>query len=107
TCRPVTNGSLQRPGLPTGAAKSCAPRSGPRTQDFSLELFLKYGGRTMPRFLHTADWQIGRQYARFAPEDALALAEARLSAVERLADIAHQEAVDAVLVAGDVFDAQT
>ena len=61
----------------------------------------------MPRFLHTADWQIGRQYARFAPEDALALAEARLSAVERLADIAHQEAVDAVLVAGDVFDAQT
>lgn len=61
----------------------------------------------MPRFLHTADWQIGRQYARFAPEDALALAEARLSAVERLADIAHQESVDAVLVAGDVFDAQT
>ena len=61
----------------------------------------------MPRFLHTADWQIGRQYARFAPEDALALAEARLSAVERLADIAHQEAVDAVLVAGDVFDAPT
>ncbi len=25
----------------------------------------------MPRFLHTADWQIGRQYSRFAPEDAL------------------------------------
>ncbi|HPV62089.1 MAG TPA: DNA repair exonuclease, partial [Thauera aminoaromatica] len=61
----------------------------------------------MPRFLHTADWQIGRQYARFAPEDALALAEARFSAVERLAGIARQEAVDAVLVAGDVFDAQT
>lgn len=61
----------------------------------------------MPRFLHTADWQIGRQYARFAPEDALALAEARFSTVERLAGIAQQEAVDAVLVAGDVFDAQT
>ena len=38
---------------------------------------------------------------------AFALAEARFSAVERLAGIARQEAVDAVLVAGDVFDAQT
>lgn len=61
----------------------------------------------MPRFLHTADWQIGRQYSRFAPEDALALAEARFSTVERIAQLASAEAVDAVLVAGDVFDAQT
>src|SRR5574344_216233 len=61
----------------------------------------------MPRFLHTADWQIGRQYSRFAPEDALALAEARFSTVERIAQLARAEAVDAVLVAGDVFDAQT
>ncbi|MGE4335399.1 MAG: exonuclease SbcCD subunit D [Pigmentiphaga sp.] len=61
----------------------------------------------MPRFLHTADWQIGRQYGRFAPDDALALAEARFAAVERLAQLATQHAVDAVLVAGDVFDAQT
>ena len=38
----------------------------------------------MPKILHTADWQIGRQYGRFAPEDAATLAEARLSAVERL-----------------------
>ncbi|TDN97835.1 MULTISPECIES: metallophosphoesterase family protein [Halomonas] len=61
----------------------------------------------MPRFLHTADWQIGRQYARFAPEDAVALAEARFIAVERLARLADEERVDAVLVAGDIFDAQT
>lgn len=61
----------------------------------------------MPRFLHTADWQIGRQYASFAPDDAVALAEARISVVERIADLATQHAVDAVLVAGDVFDAQT
>tara|TARA_A100001391_G_scaffold67203_3_gene42963 strand:- start:8501 stop:9625 length:1125 start_codon:yes stop_codon:yes gene_type:complete len=61
----------------------------------------------MPRFLHTADWQIGRQYSKFAPDDAVALAEARLTAVERIAELADQEAVDAVLVAGDVFDAQT
>jgi DNA repair exonuclease SbcCD nuclease subunit len=61
----------------------------------------------MPRFLHTADWQIGRQYASFAPDDAVALAEARISVIERIADLATQHAVDAVLVAGDVFDAQT
>ena len=61
----------------------------------------------MPRFLHTADWQIGRQYGMFAPEDAVPLAEARLAAVERLARLAIEEQVDAVLVAGHVFAAQT
>lgn len=61
----------------------------------------------MPRFLHTADWQIGRQYARFEAEDAAALAEARFTTVERLAQLAADEQVDAVLVAGDIFDAQT
>ncbi|MDY0308406.1 MAG: DNA repair exonuclease [Castellaniella sp.] len=60
----------------------------------------------MPRFLHTADWQIGRQYGRFAPEDATVLAEARYAAVERIAALAARESIDAVLVAGDVFDAQ-
>ncbi|MBA3477732.1 MAG: DNA repair exonuclease [Lautropia sp.] len=61
----------------------------------------------MPRFLHTADWQIGRTYQRFAPDDAAFLAEARLATVERIARLAAQRRVDAVLVAGDVFDAQT
>ncbi len=61
----------------------------------------------MPRFLHTADWQIGRQYSRFAEEDASILADARFTAIERLAALATEQAVDAVLVAGDVFDAQT
>lgn len=61
----------------------------------------------MARFLHTADWQIGRQYSQFAADDAVPLAEARLAAVETLARLAVEHAVDAVLVAGDVFDAQT
>ena len=61
----------------------------------------------MPRFLHTADWQIGRQYARFEQDDGVALAEARFTAVETLAVLAAEEQVDAVLVAGDIFDAQT
>lgn len=61
----------------------------------------------MPRFLHTADWQIGRLFANFDPEHAPILAEARIQAVEVLARLATEQRVDAVLVAGDVFDAQT
>ncbi|RYZ13348.1 MAG: DNA repair exonuclease [Comamonadaceae bacterium] len=61
----------------------------------------------MPLFLHTADWQIGRQYGQFAPDDAAAIAEARIDAVTTLARLATEHRVDAVLVAGDVFDAQT
>lgn len=59
------------------------------------------------RLLHTADWQIGRQYPRFEPEDAAALSEARFTVVERIARHASQGKFDAILVAGDVFDAQT
>ncbi|OZI75020.1 metallophosphoesterase family protein [Bordetella genomosp. 12] len=57
-------------------------------------------------FLHTADWQIGRQYGQFDDDDAAVLAEARLETVARLAAVAQERAVDAVLVAGDVFDTQ-
>lgn len=60
----------------------------------------------MLRFLHTADWQIGRMPAQFDPDDATALFEARFAAVERLATLARERALDAVLVAGDVFDSQ-
>ena len=71
----------------------------------------------MPRLLHTADWQIGRHSSaalgsrsrsgRFSEDDAALLAEARFTAIERIAALATAEQVDAVLVAGDVFDAQT
>ncbi|AHV94605.1 metallophosphoesterase family protein [Bordetella holmesii] len=57
-------------------------------------------------FLHTADWQIGRQYGQFDDDDGAVLAEARLETVARLAGLAHERGVDAVLVAGDVFDTQ-
>lgn len=61
----------------------------------------------MPRLLHTADWQIGRQFTTFPPESAVPLMEARFAAIERLALLATEHRVDTVLVAGDVFDAQT
>ncbi|GAB1579458.1 DNA repair exonuclease [Bordetella petrii] len=67
--------------------------------------------QALPRFpvihlLHTADWQIGRQYGQFDTDDAALLAEARFDAVARIAALAAQRGVDAVLVAGDVFDTQ-
>jgi DNA repair exonuclease SbcCD nuclease subunit len=61
----------------------------------------------MISLLHTADWQIGRVFSQFEPDDAAALFEARFKAVERLAGTAAERNVDAVLVAGDVFDLQT
>lgn len=61
----------------------------------------------MPKFLHTADWQIGRTFTTWEAEAAHHLTQARFAAVRRIAQLATQHAVDAVLVAGDVFDAQT
>lgn len=61
----------------------------------------------MVTLLHTADWQTGRVFSQFETDDAAALFEARFKAVVRLAAIASERRVDAVLVAGDVFDAQT
>jgi DNA repair exonuclease SbcCD nuclease subunit len=61
----------------------------------------------MPTFLHTADWQMGRTYSRFEAEDGAALVEARFESIEKLARLANEHQCDAVLVAGDVFDAQT
>lgn len=60
----------------------------------------------MTHFLHTADWQIGRQYGQFETDDAAMLAEARFDVVARIAALAAERNVDAVLVAGDVFDTQ-
>lgn len=56
--------------------------------------------------LHTADWQIGKLFGQFEPEDAALLADARFATVDTLARLATEQGVDAVLVAGDVFDAQ-
>jgi DNA repair exonuclease SbcCD nuclease subunit len=57
------------------------------------------------RILHTADWQLGLRAAQAGERAAVVRAE-RLAAVARLVDLAHELAVDLVLVAGDVFDRQ-
>ncbi len=56
------------------------------------------------KLLHTADWHLGRRFLSFDEADQLKLMRARLDAVRRLLDLAEQYSVDAVLVAGDVFD---
>lgn len=60
------------------------------------------------KLLHTADWQLGRPYARIEDPDKRARARAaRFEALDALVAIAREEAVSLVLVAGDVFDAPT
>lgn len=56
------------------------------------------------RFLHTADWQLGIKFAYVAPERAAQLRQSRFLAVRKIAQLAKDRKVDAVLVAGDVMD---
>jgi DNA repair exonuclease SbcCD nuclease subunit len=58
----------------------------------------------MARILHTADWQLGLKL-RFVPGDPGAqLRGWRFDVIRTLAGVAKARAVDAVVVAGDVFD---
>jgi DNA repair exonuclease SbcCD nuclease subunit len=54
--------------------------------------------------LHTADWQIGRQFSNVPGDPGAALRSQRLETVKRIAELAHERQVDLVLVAGDVFE---
>jgi DNA repair exonuclease SbcCD nuclease subunit len=56
------------------------------------------------RIIHTADWQLGRSFARFTPEVRSALTDARFDAIDAIGGIAREKRVDHVVVAGDVFD---
>jgi DNA repair exonuclease SbcCD nuclease subunit len=58
-------------------------------------------------FLHTADWQIGKAFRSMPADVAAALADARLDAIDRLAEAATAAGARHVLVAGDVFDSLT
>jgi DNA repair exonuclease SbcCD nuclease subunit len=58
----------------------------------------------MYKFIHTSDWHLGMQ-AYFLPDEARArFAQDRFAAVERIAELAADEACAFVVVAGDVFD---
>lgn len=56
------------------------------------------------RLIHTGDWQIGKVF-RFVDEETMPLLQAaRIDAVRRLGQLAVEQGVKAVLVAGDVYD---
>lgn len=59
------------------------------------------------RFIHTADWQIGKPFGEFAGDKPGVLRQARLTAVDRVAEVARAQGAQHVLVAGDVFDFET
>ena len=56
------------------------------------------------RFLHTADWHIGKPFHHVPGDAGFALRKQRIDTVAAIAVLAQREGVDAVLVAGDAFD---
>ncbi|WP_255003271.1 exonuclease SbcCD subunit D [Cyanobium sp. HWJ4-Hawea] len=60
------------------------------------------------RMLHSADWQIGKPYARVLDPDKRArLRQVRFAAIGRLAELVQSQGADLVVVAGDLFDSPT
>jgi DNA repair exonuclease SbcCD nuclease subunit len=55
------------------------------------------------RFIHTADWQIGKPFRNFGEKDSV-LRQARLAAIEAIGRLARAEGAPHVLVAGDLYD---
>lgn len=58
------------------------------------------------RFIHTADWQLGKPFAGFDPDTRAALGEARFDAIDAIGRAAAEQGAGHVLVAGDVFDTE-
>ena len=58
----------------------------------------------MVRVVHTADWQLGKPFGGFPDDVRSALTEARLDVIDRIGNIAADNAARHILVAGDVFD---
>lgn len=56
------------------------------------------------RFIHTADWQVGKPFGNVLGDAGAALRRQRVDTVAALARLASERQVDAVLVAGDTFD---
>lgn len=58
------------------------------------------------RFIHTADWQIGKSFKRFGQKEDT-LRRARLSAIESIGRLAREQGAAHVLVAGDIYDTES
>lgn len=58
------------------------------------------------KFIHSADWQLGKPYGRFETDARGALTEARFDAIDTLGKAAAEHGARHVLVAGDIFDTE-
>ncbi len=62
----------------------------------------------MTKFLHTADWQIGKPFAGIADAHNRALVQQeRLAVIDRIGEAARGHGAEFILVAGDLFDSPT
>jgi DNA repair exonuclease SbcCD nuclease subunit len=59
---------------------------------------------SMVKILHTADWQLGLRLNFVGGDAAVRLRSQRFATIEAIAALAREQQVDAVVVAGDVFD---
>jgi hypothetical protein len=60
----------------------------------------------MMRFIHAADFHLGKPFGNFAEDTRAGLKTARLDALRATGQLAVQRGVDVVLIAGDTFDAE-
>lgn len=62
--------------------------------------------KDLMKFIHSADWQLGKPFGRFDPEVRGALTEARFEAVDSLGKAAAEHGAQHIIVAGDIFDTE-
>ena len=65
------------------------------------------GAPRMIKLLHTADLQLGMPFHKVAGDRGSKLREARLESITRMAALAQREGAELMLIAGDLFDANT
>lgn len=58
------------------------------------------------KFIHSADWQLGKSFGRFENDVRSALGDARFDVIDTLGNAASEHGAQHVLVAGDVFDTE-
>ena len=57
------------------------------------------------KFVHTADWQLGKPFARIGdPRKRSLVQQARIDVIARIGRIAEESGAECILVAGDLFD---
>lgn len=55
-------------------------------------------------FVHTSDWQLGKQFSNISGDTGAALREQRIETVKAVAKLAQERRTDAIVVSGDIFE---